>query len=60
MVGGLKKCMLLQMYLVGRRRINKLYMKLFRKLLISTVLTHLIVFWRNRGHKVDYIKFRTF
>lgn len=35
-------------------------MKLFIKLFISTVLTYLIVCWRNMGHKVNYIKFRTF
>jgi len=52
--------MLLQMYLVERRRINKSYTKLFRKLLIFTVVTYQIVCWRNMGHKVGYIKFRTF
>jgi hypothetical protein len=57
--GGFKKCMLLQMYLVERRRINKLYMKLFRKLLITAVLIYLIVCWGNMGYKVDHIKFRT-
>jgi len=59
-VGGLKKHVLLQMYLVERRRINKLYKKLFTKLHISTVFIYLIVSWRNMGHKVEYMKFRTF
>jgi hypothetical protein len=34
-VGVFKKCLLLQMHVVERRVINKLYMKLFRKLHIT-------------------------
>jgi hypothetical protein len=59
-VGVFKKLMLLQMYLVERRRINKFYMKLFRKLLITTGHIYLHVYWRNMGYKVDYITIRTF
>jgi hypothetical protein len=59
MAGDFEKYMLLQMYLAQRGRMKNLYMKLFRKFLIATVLISLIVCRRNMERKVDHINFRT-
>jgi hypothetical protein len=53
-----KKDQLLQMYPVERNRMNKGYMKLFRRLLNTTVLNSLIICRKNIGWKVSCFKFR--
>jgi len=58
-MGGVdKKDQLLQMYLVERKRMNKWYMKLFRRLLNATVLNALTIYRHNVGRNVDHLKFR--
>ena len=56
---GVDKYQLLPMYLVERKRMNKWYMKLFRRLLNTTVLNSLVTYRQNIGRKVDHLKFRT-
>jgi hypothetical protein len=49
---------MLQMYLIERKRMNKGYMKLFRRLLSATVLSSLIIYRNNLDQNVDHVKFR--
>ena len=42
-----KKDYPLQMYLVGRKRINKCYTKLFNMILNATFLRFLVIYGRN-------------
>jgi hypothetical protein len=58
MGGVIKKDQLLQMYQVERKRMNKLYMKLFRRLLSATVRNSLIICKKTVGWNVDHFKFR--
>jgi hypothetical protein len=47
-MGGIHlKNQLLQIYLVKRKRMNKWYMKLFQRLLNSTVVNTLILYYRE-------------
>jgi len=58
-MGGVdKKDQLLQTYLVERKRMNKWYMKLFRRLLNATVLNSLVIYRQNGGRNVDHLTFR--
>jgi hypothetical protein len=52
-----KKDQLLPVYLVERKRMNKWYMKLFRRLLSAMVFNSLIICRYNTGHNVDCLKF---
>lgn len=46
-----KKDYLLHMYLVGRKRINKCYMKLFSMILNAILLRFLVIYEKNIGWK---------
>jgi hypothetical protein len=43
---------------VERKRMNKWYMKLFRRLLNAMVLNSLVIYRQNIGQNIDHIKFR--
>jgi hypothetical protein len=58
MGGADKKDQLLQMYLVERKRMNKWYMNLFRRLLNATVLNARVVYRQNIGQNIDHLTFR--
>ncbi|KAG8234258.1 hypothetical protein J437_LFUL016018 [Ladona fulva] len=58
-MGGVDlKDQFLQSYLIERKRLNKWYMKLFRRLLNSAVLNALIIYRENIDKKVDHYDFR--
>jgi hypothetical protein len=58
-MGGVDlKDQLLNMYLVERKRMNKWYMKLFKRLLNSTVLNSMIIFRQATGRNIDHLSFR--
>ena len=58
-MGGVDlKDQLLQTYLIERKRLNKWYMKLFRRLLNSAVLNALIIYRENVNKNVDHFTFR--
>jgi hypothetical protein len=60
-MGGVhNKDQMLQMYLVERNRMNKWYIKLFRRLSSAKALNSLITYGRNLGQKVDHFKFRIY
>jgi hypothetical protein len=53
------KDQLLQPYLLERKKMTKWYMKLFRRLLNSTIVNCMVVCCANSGQaKIDYLKFR--
>jgi hypothetical protein len=58
MGGVVKKDQLFQMCLVERKRMNKWYMKLFRRLLNATVLNALVIYRQNIGRNIDQLTFR--
>jgi len=53
-----EKGQLLQMYLEDRKRMNKQYMKLFKRLLNTMVLNYIVIYRQNVGQNVDHLKFR--
>ena len=59
-MGGVDlKDQLLQPYLLERKKINKWYIKLFRRLLNVTVLNCMVICRANSGQsKIDHFKFR--
>jgi hypothetical protein len=57
-MGGVDKDQLLQMYLAERKRMNKSYMKLLRRLLNATVLNALVIYRQNVGRNIDHLTFR--
>jgi len=59
-MGGVDlKDQLLQPYLLERKRITKWYIKLFRRLLNTTVLNCMVICRANSGQiKIDHFKFR--
>jgi hypothetical protein len=46
------------MYMVEINRMNKWYMKLFRRLLNAKVLNSLVIYRQNIELNVDHLKFR--
>jgi len=53
------KDQLVEPYLLGRKKMSKWYIKLFRKLLIITVLNCMVICRANTGqNKIDNFKFR--
>jgi hypothetical protein len=59
-MGGVDlKDQLLHSYLIERKRLNKWYMKLFRRLLNATILNALIIYRSNTGKQIDQLSFRT-
>jgi hypothetical protein len=59
MGGTDKKDQQLQIYLVERKRINKWCVKLFRRLLNTTVLNALVIYGQNVGRNIDHLTFKT-
>jgi len=59
-MGGVDlKDLLLQHYLLERKKITKWYIKLFRRLLNTTVLNCMVICCANSGRtKIDHFKFR--
>jgi len=59
-MGGVDlKDQLLQPYLLGRKKMTKWYIKLFRRLLNTTFLNCMVICHANSGqNKVDHFKFR--
>ena len=51
-----KKDQLLQTYLEERKRMNKWYMRSFRRLLNATVLNSLVIYRQNTGRNIDHLK----
>jgi hypothetical protein len=58
MVGVDLEDQLLHSYLIDRRRMNKWYMKLFRRLLNTSVLNAMIIYRTNMGKRIDQLSFR--
>jgi len=59
-MGGVDlKDQLLQPYLLERKKMTKWYIKLFRRLLNTTVLNFMVICHANSGQtKIDHFKFR--
>jgi hypothetical protein len=58
-IGGVDlKDQLLHSYLIERKRMNKWYMKLFRKLLDTSILNAMIIYRNNTGKRIDQLSFR--
>jgi hypothetical protein len=57
MLGVDKKDQLLHLYLVERKRVNKCYMKLFRRHLKVKIVNFLVIYTQNIERNVDHIKF---
>jgi hypothetical protein len=58
-MGGIDlKDQLLLMYIVERKHMHKWYMKLFRRLLNTTVLNAMIIYRHNTGKQIDHLEFR--
>jgi len=59
-MGGVDlKDQLLQLYLLERKKMTKWYIKLFRRLLNTTVLNCMVIYRANSGQtKIDHFKFR--
>jgi hypothetical protein len=51
------KDQLLQSYVVERKKINKWYKELFQRLLKSTVLNALILYWENTGKRTKQLSY---
>jgi hypothetical protein len=58
MIGVDLKDQLLHSYLIDRKRIDKWYMKLFRRLLNTSILNVMIIYRRNTGKTIDQLSFR--
>jgi hypothetical protein len=58
MIGVDLKDQLLQSYLIERKRMNKWYMKLFCRLLNTSILNALIIYRDNTGKNTDQLSFR--
>jgi hypothetical protein len=58
MIGVDLKNQLLHSYLTERRRMDKLYMKLFRRLLNTSILNAMIIYRNNTGKGTDQLYFR--
>ncbi|PNF18924.1 hypothetical protein B7P43_G18030, partial [Cryptotermes secundus] len=58
MIGVDLKDQLLHSYLIERKKMNKWYMKLFRRLLNTSVLNALIIYKSNTGKNIDQLSFR--
>jgi hypothetical protein len=52
------KDQLLHSYLIERTRMNKWYMKLFRRLWNTSILNAIIIYRSNTGRSVDQLSFR--
>jgi hypothetical protein len=57
MGGADLKDQLLHSCLIERRRMNKWYMKLFRRLLNTSILNALIIYRNNTGERIDQLSF---
>ncbi|PNF24933.1 hypothetical protein B7P43_G09365 [Cryptotermes secundus] len=58
-MGGVDlKDQLLHSYLIERKRMNKWYMKLFRRLLNASILNSMIVYRSNTGKRIQQLSFR--
>jgi hypothetical protein len=58
MIGVDLKDQLLHSYLTERKRMNKWYMKLFRRLLNTSILNAMIIYRSNMGRSMDQLSFR--
>jgi hypothetical protein len=58
MIGVDLKDQLLHPYLIERKRMHKWYMKLFRRLLNTSVLNAMIIYRSNTGKNIDQLSFR--
>jgi hypothetical protein len=58
MIGDDLKDQLLHSYLIERKWINKCYMKLFRRLLNTSILNAMIIYRSNTGKSIDQLSFR--
>ena len=58
-MGGVDlKDQLLHSYLIERKRMNKWYMKLFRRLLNASILNSMIVYRNNTDKRIQQLSFR--
>ena len=58
-MGGVDlKDQLLRMYMVERKRMTKLYLKLFKRLLNSTVLNSIVVYRQVTGKNIEQLSYR--
>jgi hypothetical protein len=58
-MGGVDlKDQLLHSYLTERKRMNKWYMKIFRRLLNTSILNAMIIYRNNTGKKIDQLSFK--
>jgi hypothetical protein len=58
-MGGVDlKDKLLHSYLIERKRMNKWYMKLFLRLLNTSILNAMIIYRNNMGKRTDQLSFR--
>ena len=58
-MGGVDlKDQLLHSYLIERKRMNKWYMKLFRRLLNASILNSMIVYRNNKDKRIQQLSFR--
>jgi hypothetical protein len=58
MIGVDLKDQLLHSYLTGRKRMNKWYMKLFCRLLNTSILNAMIIYRSDTGKKIEQLSFR--
>jgi hypothetical protein len=58
MIGVDLKDQLLHSYLIERKRMNKWYMKLFCRLLNTSILNAMIILRSNTGRRIDQLSFR--
>jgi hypothetical protein len=58
MIGVDLKGQLLHSYLTERKRMNKWYMKRFRRLLNTSILIEMIIYRSNTGQSIDQLSFR--